>query len=262
MNRDYLLTVLLFFLLFSGCNLPNQKPTDIPLYNGNDPRAYLNSPAMPLVNALDKGRWRVAKEEIRKNPSIVNYCDSNYRNPILYWAALNSNYKAVKLLLDAGADVNRINIGNESPLDVAAYYIDCDSPILQMMLEHQNEKDSLTQILRNEALVRASASCLSNVKLLVKYGANPLYVSQKDLVFENYTALAEAIVQGNYDIAAYYIIELGVDPKSGGIVNNRGDSISAIEQLKKSYKMERTFDEDKTRSQIKRILDFLERQNK
>jgi len=46
--------------------------------------------------------------------------------------------------------------------------------------------------------------------------------------------------------------------ETGSIIGNDGDTITITELLKKSYNTERIFDHEKTRQQIRKILDYLE----
>lgn len=251
--------IILFYCVFLSFNSCTINTSQKKVYNGIDAKLYKNTPAWNLVRALDVGDLKLAKGEIEKDSSISNYAEPVYGNSILFWAALNSNDNAVKLLLQCGAEVNKCNFSGDSPLQMAAFYNDCNSPILQIMLEHQPEYDSISFFYRNEALIRASSNCLKKVELLVEYKANPNWISKRDDVFETITPLGMSVVQEKFDIVEYYLIELAVNPSLGNIVNNQGDTISIIELLYKSYNTERTYDQEKTQQHIKRILDFLEK---
>ena len=238
-------------------NSCNNQTDQKKVYNGINAKLYKNTPAWNLVHSMDIRNWELAKEEIRKDSSLSNFIEPLYGNSLLFWAALNSNDKAVQLLLNSGAEVNKCNFTGNSPIEIAAFYNNCDSHILQMMLEHQPGNDSLTTYLRNEALIAASKNCLKKVKLLINYKANPSWVSIKSEVFKTITPLAMSVIQEKFDIVEYYLIELNVDPSTGSFIRNNGDTVRITEQLHASFSAERTFDQEKTRQQINKILDFL-----
>ena len=229
------------------------------VYNGIDAELYKDTPAWQLVSALDNGKFELAKEQIRKDSSLANFVELVYGNSVLFWAALKSNEKAVELLLNNGARVNMCNYFGESPLEMAAFYNPCESNILHMMLKNQPLNDSMSLYLRNEALVLASKNCLNKVQLLIKNGATPYWISNTDTPLQTLTPLSAAIVQKRFDIVEYYLIDLGVDPSTGSITTIDGDVVSITELLQKSYNVERTFGQEKTREQIQRILEFLEK---
>jgi ankyrin repeat protein len=208
------------------------------------------------------GNLSKATEEINKDSSLANFIEPKYGNSLLLWAVLNNNEKAVELLLKSGAVVNKFNFFGDSPLEVSALYNTCDSEILQILLKYQPIDDSLTIYIRNEALINASKNCLNNVKLLVKNNANPLWISKKGEVFNSISPLAMSVIQEKYDITEYYLFELGIDPSSGNIINSKENTILMIDILQKSYSAKRTFDQEKTRQQIQKILDYIKSKEK
>ncbi len=252
--------IALLAVCISGCiNSCVNQTAQKKVHSGIDAELYKDTPSWNLVHAMDIGNFELAREEIRNDSSLVDYIEPIYGNSVLFWAALNSNEKAVELLLTSGAEVNKCSFSGDSPLEMAAFYNPCKSPILKMMLAHQPKNDSLTSYLKNEALIEASKNCLSYVKLLVDYKAIPSWVSKRDNVFKTITPLAMSVVHEKFDIVEYYLFECRVEPSSGNIINNKGDTILMTDILWKSYNAERTFDQEKTRQQIRKILDFLEK---
>lgn len=255
--RIFFITAYTFGCCTSCINQTHHKK----VYNGIDAALYQDTPSWDLVHAMDIGNWEQAKEEIKKDSSLANFIEPNYGNSVLFWAALNSNEKAVELLLSSGAEVNKGNFSGDSPLEMAAFYNPCESHILGMLLTHQPGEDSLTSYFRNEALVLASKKCLNNVKLLIDSGADPNWISKTETPLKTLTPLSASVVREKFDIAAYYLIELGVNPSTGSITSIDGDTILITELLQKSYNVIRTFDQEKTRQQIQKILDFLEKKD-
>lgn len=239
----------------SSCRVRKTSEID---YNGNDARLYQNTPAWELVNALNNANWNVARSVLKNDSALANYAESTYGNPVLFWAVLNKSDKAVDILLAFGADANKMNHFSESSVELAAYFPSCDNSIFSKILMHQFENDSMTVILRNEALVVASKECLKNVKLLIEYGADPYWISSKDTIMKTYSPLEAATIHQKYDIVEYYIKEIGVNPASGILVTVDGETVTVKESLQKEYYAYYTNDEQK--KQIKNILDFMEKQ--
>jgi len=228
-------------------------------YYGYDARLYQNTPVWELVNALNNANWNEAIIILKNDSALANYAESTYGNPVLFWAVLNKSDKAVDILLTFGADANKMNHFSESSVELAAYFPPCDNSIFSKILMNQYKDDSMTIILRNEALVGASKKCLKNVKILIEYGADPYWVSLKDSFMKTNTPLEAATIQQKYDIVEYYIKELGVDPASGVLVKIDGDTVTVKESLQRDYYAYYTKDEQK--KQIKKILDLLEAKN-
>lgn len=261
MNNLTRIILIVTACIMECCTSPFSQNPQKMVYNGIDAELYKNTPAWQLVRALDRGKFELAKEQITKDSSLANFVEPVYGNSVLFWAALNSNEKAVELLLNNGARVNMCNYFGESPLEMAAFFNPCESNILQMMLKHQPLNDSMSLYLRNEALVLASKNCLNKVQLLINNGATPYWISNTETPLQTLTPLSAAIVQERFDIVEYYLIDLGVDPSIGSITTIDGDTISIKELLQKSYKVERTFGQEETRQQISKILDFLEKKS-
>ena len=244
----FILTVF-SFVLFTSCDFR---------YPYANPKTYKDTPAWNLVKALDNKNWKRAKEEINKNPKLVNYTDPAFGNSILLWAVVNENEIAVDLLLKAGADVNKSDFKGDNPLSIFTELNKTNDKILLNLLRHQPENDSITIIRRNEALVLASKNTLSQVKLLIRYNANPEYRCENDSSFKNNSPLSMAIVQQKYDIVAYYLGVLNVNPSSGCFINHQGDTTYSINQLLEEDYNEALKQNNTDNSQkIKMIMDFL-----
>jgi len=253
------LNITLISLFIIACNISCVNQSDqTKVYFGIDAELYKNTPAWNLVQALDMGNYSLASEEMNKDSSLANFIEPKYGNSVLLWAVLNSNEKAVDFLLKSGSNVNKSNLFGDSPLEIAAFYNDRNSIILKKLIDHQPKNDSLSSYLRDKALIAASKNCLNNVKLLINNGANPNWDSKTAAPVVNHSPLSAAVVNERYDIVEYYLIELNVNPSTGSIIGNDGDTITITELLKKSYNTERIFDHEKTRQQIRKILDYLE----
>lgn len=118
-----------------------------------------------LTNAAKMGDTTRMKELIAKDAD-VNIKDNDYNGyNSLMWASLRGHTNAVKLLIVNGAELNAVDVSNQSALALAAF-----------------------------------SGRLEIVKLLVEKGAeiNPKNPKAK-------TALASAVTQGNGDIAKYLL---------------------------------------------------------
>lgn len=101
--------------------------------------------------------------------SIVNVADSR-RNTALHLAAAKSR-RMTKLLLDAGADVNFLNMRNQTPLGVHVLTVTRDDPTLtELLLQHRAnanapvDQSTTLHVALDKGLVQIAAR-------LVRYGA-------------------------------------------------------------------------------------------
>ena len=94
---------------------------------------FTGKTALSKVTALYRknvGRSQIDAEEIMMSALEMlmnsganpNISDNEGQTPLMNVVALTANVKAVKLLIDKGADVNAVDIAGETALDVARLY--------------------------------------------------------------------------------------------------------------------------------------------
>ena len=190
---------------------------------GNDYRLFQNTPAWSLAKAVEAGDIKKIKEEVLQKKVSVDYQESRFGQTLLMLAIFNNEYDSVKILLELGANPNlHDTFKGETPIIVAA---DNDDPkYLKLLLDYKGNPNSIENVFsgpkkriaseRNSALTTAIVPSimgkknLEKVKLLVEAGADINY-TKKGII---QTALAEALIQEQIDIALY-LIEKGADYK-------------------------------------------------
>ena len=146
--------------------LLNEREMDI---NGTNQNEY-----SPLMVAAMNGSESMVLKLLRKGASINHqYCNGN---TALHMAVKSNHYSAVKQLLLHKANVNIINIFNETPICFAANY-----NIIKILLDFKanpNHADKKSNTLLHR-LVRYGS--VRSIKLLIDFQANPLIENYQKL---------------------------------------------------------------------------------
>lgn len=217
-----LISISILFCLTSCYN--QEKSVDKSELIGNDYRLFQNTPAWTLAKAVETGDVKKIKEEVLQKKVSVDYQESRFGQTLLMLAIFNNEYDSVKILLELGADPNlHATFKGKTSVIVAA---DNDDPkYLKLLLNYRGDPNSIENVFsgpkkriaseRNSALTTAivpsimgNKKNLEKVKLLVDAGADINY-TKKGII---QTALAEALIQEQMDIALY-LIEKGADYK-------------------------------------------------
>lgn len=211
-------------LLFCLTSCYNQETlADKSKMMGNDYRLYQSTPAWALAKAVEVGDIEKIKEEVLQKKVSVDHQESRFGKTLLMLAIFNSEYDSVKSLLELGANPNQHDtFKGETPVIVAAG--NADPKYLKLVLAYKGDPNSIENVFsgpkkrinsgRNSALTKAvlpsvmGKKNLENVKLLVEAGADINY-TKKGII---QTALAEALIQEQMDIALY-LVEEGADYK-------------------------------------------------
>ncbi|KAI9375575.1 ankyrin repeat-containing domain protein [Aspergillus egyptiacus] len=138
---------------------------------GADPNAKFNG-SYPVLNAA-AGQYPGCVEVVRlllnkgANPYVI---DDGSRYNALHWAARTGNTAIMRILLDAGMDVDIAGLRDNTPLILAAKngrYRACELLVgLGADVNHVNEDE------RSPLLYAAEAGVLSIVRLLLDHGAD------------------------------------------------------------------------------------------
>lgn len=201
-------------------------------YVGKDYRAFCFTPAWDLVKAIQYGNLKVAEELIRSSPDLVNYQHSEYGNSLLFWATLNSNSKAINLLLQNGAKVEELNGKNTSPVELASFnYTDCESRILDSLIHYLPKGTEKSQSILNRSIIgAASQPCLRKVKLLISNGASPNFLQTKSHDVK-VSALSEAVIQGQYENLDFFLSTDDIELSSGKFTRADGTTVTLKQML-------------------------------
>ena len=188
-----------------------------------DYRLFQSTPVWELAEAVKAGDIKKIKEEVLQKKVSVDYQESRFGQTLLMLAIFNSEYDSAKTLLELGANPNlHDTYKGETAVIVAAG--NDDPKYLKLVLDYKGNPNSIENVFsdpngkmdqsRNSALTKAvlpsimGKKNLEKVKLLVSAGADINY-TKKGII---QTALAEALIQEQIDIALY-LIEKGADYK-------------------------------------------------
>ena len=155
-----------------------------------------------FINACLEGNKRFVERYI-KNKENLNVTDSEYNTGLIY-AIHKGYYDIVKILIDAGADINKQNKLGGTALSVAAF--NEDKEILKLLIDNNINLNSKLKKDGHTPLICASHENNTDiVKILVEAGAD---VNIKDN--DNMTALNYAVYNDNYEIAEI-LVNKGAD---------------------------------------------------
>jgi uncharacterized protein len=181
------------------------KPT---IYNPH----FFDGPAFPLAQAIKRRQYRHLRRLLAQKAVSVNYVPPGTASGsgLLIFALENRRYRAVKVLLEAGANPNlQTPDGADSPLMVAAQL-----PIkyLRLLLRYggnPNDSSRMGKYVGWRTPLSMAAECrsgLKSVKLLIEAGANPEYVTQI-----HSSALNNAVRSRSLDVVNYLVFEKKVN---------------------------------------------------
>lgn len=208
MKIIYLLIIIT--LTLSACHSREEKVNKSTLL-GNDYRLFQGTPLWELAKAAqDQNSEKIA--DIIKNTGLnIDYQEARFGKTVLMLTVINNDYTSSKILLQMGASPNKHDNYNGSSAIIKAAG-NQDGDYLKLMLVHGgNPNDVETGIrrkgntLRNTPLLAACTQSLSNVKLLVKAGANINYTNEFGTTPLNYSLMLE-----KFDIALY-LLQNGAD---------------------------------------------------
>jgi ankyrin repeat protein len=233
-------------LLFCLTSCYNQETlADKSKMMGNDYRLYQSTPAWALAKAVEAGDIEKIKEEVLQKKVSVDHQESRFGQTLMMLAIFNSEYDSVKTLLELGANPNQHDkFKGKTPVIVAAG--NADPKYLKLLLAYKGDPNSIENVFsgpkkrinsgRNSALTKAVLPSvmvkknLENVKLLVEAGADINY-TKKGII---QTALAEALIQGQMDVALY-LMEKGADyTKAITPTAIEGADVTVLQILRKS----------------------------
>lgn len=78
------------------------------------------TPTLQMLEAASSGDVKTAKALLESDASLANAAGEYHKTP-LHWAAERDDFEMAALLLDAGADIDRVTSWGASPLEWAGY---------------------------------------------------------------------------------------------------------------------------------------------
>lgn len=201
-------------LLFSCSNLSREKIVDKSELTGRDYRLFQNTPAWELAKAVEDENTKKIDKIVSENPEIINYQESKYGNTLLMLTIMNQQLKPFKALLKRGADVNIHNtFDGTSSLIKACSSKFYNITFVKMLIEYgadvndveigERRKENGTRL---TPLIAASRTGrLDLVRFLVSKGADVNYQNEF-----GQSALSKSVMVDEYKVA-YYLLQNGAD---------------------------------------------------
>jgi ankyrin repeat protein len=208
-----LLAIVMLELLIS-CGYTNEKLTV------EDIEIFKDTPAWDLAKALDKSDFKKAKETLSAgSDDLVNYQDPIFGTTLLMRAVSTEQYKAVRFLLENGAEPDIISGTGTTALFRAIAHpwndtgVNENSSFVEVLLQNGADpnipycapkSDSVTSPIEcgTSPLMYAVQRGIDMVKLLVEYGAKINYKTELGT-----TAAIKALLNENVEVAHYLIVE-------------------------------------------------------
>ena len=201
-------------LLFSCSNMCREKIVDKSGLTGSDYRLFQNTPAWELAKAVEDENTKKIDKIVSENPEIINYQESKYGNTLLMLTIMNQQLKPFKALLKRGADVNiHSTFDGTSSLIKACSSKFYNITFVKMLIEYgadvndveigERRKENGTRL---TPLIAASRTGrLDLVRFLVSKGADVNYQNEF-----GQSALSESVMVDEYKVA-YYLLQNGAD---------------------------------------------------
>jgi len=144
-----------------------------------------NNTTLPLHEAIKNNDIETLKPLLKNQEIDLNQQDLS-GNSALYFAVQENNFEAVRLLLNAGAEVNITNNESSTPIQRAAYVGNYE--IVALLLRY-NADPNITNKIGNTALHCAAKICrllsFFNQHDLTKYNESEKWESLEDIIKSN-----------------------------------------------------------------------------
>ena len=210
----FIILIAIACLLFSCSDLSREKIVDKSELTGRDYRLFQNTPAWELAKAVEDENTKKIDKIVSENPEIINYQESKYGNTLLMLTIMNQQLKPFKALLKRGADVNIHNtFDGTSSLIKACSSKFYNITFVKMLIEYgadvndveigERRKENGTRL---TPLIAASRTGrLELVRFLVSKGADVNYQNEF-----GQSALSKSVMVDEYKVA-YYLLQNGAD---------------------------------------------------
>ena len=210
----FIILIAIACLLFSCSDLSREKIVDKSELTGRDYRLFQNTPAWELAKAVEDENTKKIDKIVSENPEIINYQESKYGNTLLMLTIMNQQLKPFKALLKRGADVNIHNtFDGTSSLIKACSSKFYNITFVKMLIEYgadvndveigERRKENGTRLTPLIAAFRTGR--LDLVRFLVSKGADVNYQNEF-----GQSALSKSVMVDEYKVA-YYLLQNGAD---------------------------------------------------
>ncbi len=206
-------------------------------YLASDIRIYKNFEVWELAQCVEKDDTVCIKQIINNHTEYLKFQEPKFGFTLLEWAVYNGRVKAIRQLVELGANSNTQSHKGTSPFIRACAGYET-SEYAKLMYEHGGDVNAVAnfdggQPLRTP-LIAASMARLETVKFLVSKGA------KVDYVYKNSEdALTAAIGANNMDIAYWLISSANAPIDRSYSKNIQGDAMDLPYRLRlKVYKLD------------------------
>ena len=161
-----------FTPLARAVELNNYRAVGYLIRNGATPNLANDNGEIPLAIAIKKGYDVIAG--ILVNKSQDAFSDANWFNaigdPLLNIAAQNGNTELIRMLVEAGADVNALDHEENSPLHIAA--ANGQNKAVTLLMTYDADMNYRNLKGATPIMLAAMSSQSSTYDMLLEYGAN------------------------------------------------------------------------------------------
>ncbi len=194
---------------------------------GADPTKKTNQGECPLIRAAGNGMVLALKAMVKKMPKEALNVQNNVGATALMEACSNFNVDAVKILVEAGVDVNVRSIQGTNALLIASSRLDYET--VEVLLKKGKADPNSVDFYGVPALLGASldlskmerthpkSNSLKTVQVLLNYGANPNLEAKS-----GNTALVEAATSWNRPVMLE-LLKHGANPNKCSSAGVRGE---------------------------------------
>jgi hypothetical protein len=234
---------------------------------GFDFSLFSNSPAKKLANAVESQDTAAINSILKEDYVDVNFSESKFGNTLLTLAVINNKNLSVLKLLAMGADPNkRANDNSSAFLNACAFAYDLKNPdpMLRLLIEHGADVNSIRTDTTNDQFgnkkhfrttplqLLCMYGTLSEVKLIVEYGANSTYFGGNEHSILSTAALAE-----KWDIVKYLLIEKKVPVPDYVVIRqpgNRSEKKITLSDILQEHDYSKDPEQQKLKDEILRYL--------
>lgn len=229
MNLATFIRLIFWCILVTSCR---QNTTNITFH---DIDCYKSTAIENFAKLVEREDTTQMKMYIHKNSLNIDTPDAIFGKPLLMWTIFNGKYKAFRCLLELGANPNSICKNGDTPLILAAGFIDnnynTDSRFITDLLNFGANPnivtlDSTTNLKKNPLFIAVCTS-LTYTKILIEQGHVSPYMEVNGECVLDYPVVLEKL-----DIADYLCNEKGMSLNRRITIYGKDDKRTLLDLLK------------------------------